>query len=219
MKKILLFASIAVLLASCSSKPQPKFELEVNIHDNSSLISKKFIVTQRIDGSVVYSDTIKIKKDQFLLKIPYKGPALLNISIPLSDVKDIMMAAEEGKIQLNIEGVNPFFSGTPLNDRLQDFYQGNDSISLLFKQLEDEYKSRPNPDSFTPAMRDEFRQRRDQLLSENTNRIVAFIKENVDNPIGEYYFMTHYITFSLERKKELMSFATDKLKREFGVLR
>jgi len=225
MKKILLFASIVALLASCS--PKPKFELEVNIHNNNMLMNKKFVVNQKIDGSVVYSDTIKIKKDNFVLEIPYKGPALINISIPGANIDDIMLAAEEGKIQLDIEGVKPHFGGTPLNDRLQAFYQENDSVSLLFQQLEKEtsdYQLQNKSISLTPRAKEEFqkkneefRQRRSQLLKENTDRIIAFIKENVDNPIGEYYFMTNYITFPVDRKLELNSFATEKLKKEFGI--
>lgn len=210
MKRVLLFASIAIIFASCSS--EPKFELEMNIHNNKSLQNKKLIINQSIDGSVVYSDTIKIGKDQFVLKIPYKGPALINVSIPESNVKDIMMVAEKGTIMLNIDGIIPHLSGTPINDRLQVFYLENDSVSLLFKQLEDEYELqyRANPQSI--QIREDFRANRSQLLKENTNRIIAFIEENVDNPIGEYYFMNNYITFPPERQLELLGFATDKLK-------
>jgi hypothetical protein len=180
-------------------------------------------ISQKIDGSVVYSDTIKIRKDNFLLEIPYKGPALMNVSIPGSNVDGIMMAVEKGKIQLNIDGIKLHFGGTPLNDRLQTFYQESDSISLLFQQLEKERELHIKTDPVTPQMKaefqkekEEFRRRRTQLLIENTDRIVAFIKENVDNPVGEYYFMTNYITFSMERKLELNSFATEKIKKEFG---
>ena len=211
MKKVLLFALITIFFASCSSGP--KFNLEVNINNNGSLMNKKFIVNQMIDGSVVYADTTKIKKDRFLLKIPYKGPALLNISIPGSNVRGVMMAAEEGKIQLTIDGAQLHFEGTPLNDRLQTFYLGNDSVSLLFKQLDNDYETQSKAGPLTPQMSEELRNRRTQLLIQNTDRIVAFIKENVDNPIGEYYFMTHYITFPVERKLELYGFATEKLKR------
>jgi len=225
MKKIFLFASIAAILASCSSKP--KFDLEVNIQNNYSLINKKFIVNQKLDGKVVYADTSKIKKEQFLLKLPYKGPALLNVSIPGSNVNSLMMVAEEGKVQLNINGTQLHFSGTPLNDRLQAFYQGSDSVSLLFQQLDKDwqaYDSQPRPAKLTPQMKaeyqqksDEYTQKRTQLLIENTDRIVAFIKDNVDNQVGEYYFMINYVTFPKDRKLELNSFATPKLKKEFGL--
>jgi len=225
MKKVLLFASIAALLAACT--PKPKFELDVNIRNNNSLMNKKFVVTQKIGGAVVYSDTMKIKKDQLLLNIPYKGTALMAVSIPESNINDIMMVAEEGQIQLNIDGVKTSMGGTPLNDRLQAFYLGNDSVSALFQQLEKDrsaFSSQPVPAKLTPKMeeelkqkRGEFLQRRTQLLNENTDRIIAFIKENIDNPIGEYYFMTTYITLPLDRKLELNNFATEKLKRESGI--
>lgn len=222
MKKIFLFASIVALFVSCSSKP--KFELEVNIHNNFSLTNKRLVIVQNIDGKIVYSDTVRIGNNNFILEIPYEGPALLNISILQTDINNIMMAAEKGRVQLTIEGAKTNIGGTPINERLQTFYNGNDSVSLLFEQLGKKYSLQNNTEPLTAKAKEElrlkseeFRQKRTQLLIENTDRLVAFIRENVDNPIGEYYFMTSYITFNVEKKLELNSFATEKLKKEFGI--
>jgi len=215
MKKIFLLSLIASLFASCSSGP--KFELDVNIRNNRLLIDKKLVVNQLINGSVIYADTIKIRKEKFLLELPYFGPALMKITIPGSNLKEIVMVAEEGKIQLNIDGVKPDFSGTPLNDRTQTFYNANDSVSLLFENLKKEYNIYSNTTQITAQMMEEYSQKRNQLLNENTDRIISFIRENVDNPIGEFYFAIHYIMFPLEQKLELNSFATDKLKKEFNI--
>jgi hypothetical protein len=128
-----------------------------------------------------------------------------------------MMVAEGEKIQLNYDGVKPKIGGSPLNDRLQAFYLGNDSVSLLFQQLDKNYQLQNKDGKATPQQQDEYTQKRSQLLKENTDRIIAFTKENVDNPVGEYYFMTTYITFPLDRKLELNGFATPKLKQPFGI--
>jgi len=215
MKKNVLFAVIAFLLATCTQ--HPKFELMVNIQGNKSLLNKKLIINQMIDGIIFYADTIKIKKEQFLLELPYKGTSLMNVYIPESNINNIMMAGEDGKIELNIDGIKAHISGSPINDRLQFFYQENDSVSQLFKQLEEEYQIKTNPNALTSQKRDEYIQKRTKLLIENTDRTIAFIKENVDNPVGEYFFMTHYITFPQDRKSELNSFATEKLKKAFKI--
>ena len=151
------------------------------------------------------------------MKIPYYEPALLKISIPNSNIDNIMMAAEEGIIQLDIEGVKTQFKGTPINERLQAFIQGADSVSILFDELNKEIDLKIKEGQSIASLREESRQKRTQLIIENTDRIVAFIKENIDNPVGEYYFRKHYITFILERKLELNSFASEKLKKEFGI--
>jgi len=216
MKKYLLFISIAIVFASCSSK-QPKFELEVVIKNNASLLNKKLVVTEMLDASILYTDTFKIKKDQFLLEIPYHGKALLFISILQSNVDEIMMVAEEGKVELNIDGTKTSVGGTLLNDRMQAFKNQGDSVAQLFKQIDKEYEILYNDPKSTPKMKEELRERRTQALTENTDRIVAFIKENVDNPVGEYYFRNNYVRYTYQRKMELSSFATDKLKKEFGI--
>ncbi|MDR0796096.1 MAG: DUF4369 domain-containing protein [Tannerella sp.] len=215
MKKFLLFASIAAIFASCSSKS--KFELDVNIRNNNSIMNKEIFVVQRIDGAIVSTDSAKIKKEQFSLNLPYKGAALMTVSIPESDVNEIMMASEEGKIQLNIDGVKPRIGGSPVNDRLQAFLQQSDSVSLLFQKLDNDYNSQNKTGTLTTQLTDDYRQKKSQLLKENTDRIIAFIKENIDNPIGEYYFMTNYILFPMDRKLEMNGFATQKIKDAFGI--
>jgi len=215
MKKILLLASIVVLIASCSLKP--KLDLEVNINNNNTLINKNFIVTYQVEGRTVYTDTVIIKKDNFSLKIPLEGKGLINIAISETRIRFLMLAAEKGKVNLTFDGLKPYFSGTPLNDRLQAFYNGNDSIYSLYSELNKEYELISGTDKYSLQKDEEISKKRTQLLIENTDRIVAFIKENVDNPVGEYYFMTNYLTFPPERKLELNSFATEKLKKEFNI--
>jgi len=214
MKKILLFASIVALFAACSSKSN--FELEVNIVDNESIIDKKLIVVYKVDGRFISEDTTKIRKNNFSLKIPYEGQGLLDISIPESKIYSIMMAVEKGKAQLKIEGDKPYISGTPINDRLQAFNLGSDSVSLLFDALDKELDLIRVSGSYTSEINDEFRERRMKLLRENTDRLITFVKENVDNPVGEYFFMTNYIMFPEHRQTEMRSFATERLKKEFG---
>jgi len=221
MRNFFLFTLVIATLMSCSSKP--KFELEVNINDNISLTGKKIAVCQKIDGVIVYSDTTEIKKNSFTLGIPYKGAALLYVSIPESDIFEIMMAAEEGKVQLDIDGVKAKIGGTPLNDRLQTFYNGSDSVSLIFKQLEKEFELENQAIPQNAKERDEadkryldYREKRNQLLIKNTDRIVAFIKENIDNPIGEYYFINNYILLPREIQLEMDKFISEKLKRDYS---
>jgi len=216
MKKILYLVLVAIFFASCSSK-QPKFELEVNIQNNASLLNKKFVVTQIVDGSTIFSDTFKIKKDRFVLDIPFQCPAMMNISIVQSNVNNVLMAAEKGRIVLNIDGTNTNFGGSPLNDRLQAFNNAKDSVFELFRQIDKEYEIIFGDPKSTPQMKEELRERRMMLLTQNTDRIIAFIKENIDNPVGEYFFRNNYIIYGSQRKTELAKFATEKLKKEFGI--
>jgi hypothetical protein len=216
MKKILSFALILFALVSCSTKP--KYEVAVNIEDNDSLINKKMIVIQRIDNAIKYSDTIKIKKHSFKLNIPYDGPALLFISVPDSKLQDVIIAAEEGSVSLNIKGGKTLISGTPLNDRLQTFYNASDSVSQLFAQLDEKFVELQNDSVFASEMATQYMLDRRRLIKENTDRIIAFTKENIDNPIGEFYFVNNYFMYSEERKMEMNLFMTDRIKKLLGFI-
>jgi heat shock protein HslJ len=215
MKKILSFTLLLVVFVACSSKT--KYELAVNIENNNSLRNRNFVVTQKIDGNDVFTDTLKIKGNTFSVKIPYDGQALLFVSIPETNVNDVMLAAEEGIISLNINGHDVTFGGTPLNDRLQAFNFGTDSVSQLFTKLDEKYQQLEKDGLATAETNEQYTIDRRQLLKENTDRIIAFTKENVDNPIGEYYFYNNYYMYSLERKLELNLFASDKIKKQLGI--
>lgn len=205
MRKILLLASIVAFFASCSSKSY--FDLEVNISNNDSLINKQLVITQRIDNTVVFSDTVLIKKKNFVLHIPDRGMSLLTVRIPKSMVNDIIMATEGEQGLLLIDENKPTISGSPINDRLQDFHNGNDSVFSLLNQLDVEFETLN-----TPNMYNEYVSKKTLILTQNTDRIIAFTKENIDNPIGEYYFLINFPVFPYERRSEMYEFATDKLK-------
>jgi hypothetical protein len=209
MKKYFLFAAVLAILASCSSKPQ--FELDVKIVNQPELINKKLVVSQKVDGVEVYADTVKIKKDELKLKIPYEGQALLFVSVLDTQFREVMLAAEEGIVSLNL-GDKVSFGGTPLNDRLQAFNLESDSVSQLFTQMEANYEQLTKQGLATDEASKQYVEGRRKLLKENTDRIIAFTKENVENQVGEYYFIINYYMFPLERKLEMNLFVTEKIK-------
>ncbi|MDR3339381.1 MAG: DUF4369 domain-containing protein [Candidatus Symbiothrix sp.] len=214
MKKILSLTFILVVLLACSVKP--KYELEVNITNNSSLIDAKMVLTQKTEGEVVYADTVKIKKGNFRLDIPYENSALLFVTIPNTAITNVMIVAEEGKVFLNIDKEKVSIGGTPLNDRLQVFYNGNDSVSQLFKQLEEKYVKLGEEGLSTPETGIQYSEARSLLLKENTDRIIAFTKENIDNQLGEYFYVSNYFMSPLERRLEMNLFITDRIKKQLG---
>jgi len=218
MKKIGLFVIIlAAILTSCSS--EPKYEVEVNIKNNSSLKDKEIIISQKVDGETTYSKVSTIKGDNFSLDIPAQKDALLFLVIPESDINEIMLAAGEGGsiIHVNIDGEKVNFSGTPLNDKLQSYIQATEAVSASFEKLDNDFSQLQEAGNLTTEAIENHKLERSQLLKENTDRIIAFIKENVDNPVGEYYFVNNYVMFPIDRKQEMQSFATDKIKKSIGI--
>ncbi|MDR1763302.1 MAG: DUF4369 domain-containing protein [Dysgonamonadaceae bacterium] len=205
MKSKFFLAATLVILASCSMKP--KFDLDITLNDKS-LIDKNMIVSEiRISegqtSDYIYTDTLRIKKDHFTVKLPYEGPALVFVSIPKSDNRfRQILVAEEGKVSLAIDSNKSVIGGTPLNERWQVYNNESDSISELFARLDRDGKL---AEDTTITRRD--------LLRINTDRIIAFTKENIDNPIGEYFFINNYTMMPEERRLEMNLFVSEKLKK------
>jgi hypothetical protein len=210
MKQFLLFV-VVVTMVSCSFGE--KFEVEVNIENNSTLIQKSILVTQSIDGEQIFSDSFNIKKQNFKFKLPYKGPAFVQISVPGVNLQNAFFAAEAGIITLHIDGSKVNCGGTPVNDRLQAYRNESDSVSNLFKAIDDKFASLQNEPKADQEALDALVVERRALIKSNTDRTIAFTKENIDNPIGEYFFMSNYIIFPTERQLEMNLFASEKIKK------
>jgi len=205
MKSKMFLAVTLVFLAACSS--QPKFEFDITLKNNKYLINKEIVInefkiTKAPDKGMVYSDTFKIKGEHLSLKLPYDGPAIISVSIPKSENNFItLLAAEEGKVTLEIDGNSNQIGGTPLNERWQEFRNASDSVSNLFKRLEqDGYLAEDSTIT------------RSDLLRMNTDRILQFVKDNIDNQIGEYLFINDYNMMPMERRLEMNLFVSDRIK-------
>lgn len=218
MKKILLFTALIVLLASCSNKP--KFGITGSI-EGDELDSCVFKVEQTLRGEVIFSDVTKIKNNKFKLSVPYTKPAVMSGIV--SDVNNktlnrfIFVTEEEGKIDININGNKVSVTGTPLNDRLQDYLQVSDSMGQLLDALNDKYRHYFDEKTATQEIRDEYQTERTRLVEENTDILMNFMKENIDNPLGEYYFMVYYIMMRPEDKERMTAFASDEIKEKMGL--
>jgi hypothetical protein len=210
MKQFLLLIAV-MLMVSCSF--EKKFEVEVNIENNATLIGKSLFVAQSIDGEQIFTDSVKVKKRNFKFKIPYRGPAIVMISAPNTILQSVFFAAEEGIISLNVNGEKVSFGGTPINDKFQAYRNEADLVSASFKEIDNKYALLSNDPKADPKALDELLEKRRQLIKSNTDKILVFTKENIDNPIGEYFFLSNYIIFPMERQLEMNLFASEKLKK------
>lgn len=199
MKRLLyLLPVIAVLLASCTKKN----ELNGTFTNKSN------------DGKMVYLLTMKSLKDNFEPvdsvivqngKFKFELKETTEPSVGYLVVKDaaqgtpngIPFVYENGNIEVSIDSVAKA-TGTAMNDKCQVFF---DKLSGVVKQLDalDMKIAQATDDS----VRTKYIAEMDGLNKEMGNVGYSFVKENIKNRIGEFYFVSFMNMFSDEQVKEL----------------
>lgn len=214
MKKIILFAAFLTLLAACSKKQRYTV---VGSFDDRSFNNKEVIFRNVMDASATVDDTITIKKRAFKWKGSVETAEVRIAVIPSVRVESFIVVLEEGTITVDVRGNRAFVGGTPLNDKIRERNRQNQSIVDRLNEMDQAYRERTESGTpLTPQEEETYRTERYALLVKNTDDIIAFTKENIDNVVGKFFFMKYYQGFPPERKAEMMSFATDELKAIYG---
>ena len=210
MKKIIFLTLAVIVLCSCSKKE--KYTLDGVVSDpdfdNGSLISQ-----QIADSKIVSADTILIESGKFSFTGIVDSVCLKSVYSPdIEGVMPFVYVVEKGNINIEIKDGLVKVGGTPLNDKLQEF---NDKFMVnqkIGRDLITEFSKKQEAETATQEEEDELRETLSKLAAENTATMLSFAKENIDNILGEYCFMSFYIYVDPQTREEMDSFATPKIK-------
>lgn len=204
MKKLLyLLPVIALLLASCTKQN----ELNGTFANKSN------------DGKMVYLLSMKSLKDNFEPidsvivqngKFKFKLKETTEPSVGYIVVKEaaegtpngIPFVYENGTIEVVIDSVAKT-SGTPMNDKCQVFFN---KLSDVVKQLDAlDLKIYQATDD---VVRQGYMSQMDALNKQMGTIGYDFVKENIKNKVGEFYFISFMGVFSDEQVKELQALSS-----------
>lgn len=209
MKKLLyLLPVIAVLLASCTKQN----ELNGTFANKSN------------DGRMVYLLSMKSLKDNFEPidstviqdgKFSFKLKSTTEPSVGYIVVKDaaqgtpngIPFVFENGTIEIKIDSVAKA-TGTPMNDKCLVFF---DKLSGVVKQLDalDSKIYQATDDS----VREGYIAQMNVLNKQMGSIGYDFVKENIKNKVGEFYFISFIGILSDEQIKELQALSSPEQKK------
>lgn len=211
MKKKIIFSllALAMLLASCSDK---------NAYTISATFSGK---AETKDSTMVYLfedprgtiaiDSTMVMGGKFTLKGSQEKPAMRYISMLVAERYPMMLPfiLEPGNISLAMDEMITI-SGTPLNDKMK---AESDRIEKKFDELEKEYNqgmASVNSEEEQAALEAKIDEGQKQIIDE----LAVFIKENLDNPIGTYYFINSAQMLSQEQTKDIIAAMPEEVKAD-----
>lgn len=214
MKKILYFLPIlAVLLSSCSQKN----ELTGTLTSPDCNGKQVYLLTMKdFDSPFLPTDSTVIENGHFHFKLNDSTPVgvgyILIKDAPASIPNGIPFVYEKGGIDVKIDSVARV-TGTPLNDKSQAFY---DELSVVAKKADaiGEKMSNDQDDSNRQQL---FKELMD-VNKEASGVIFKFVKNNIDNKVGEFYFIHFSQAFDESQVNELLESATPEFKTKVETL-
>ena len=219
MNKLFLVLITIVVCLSCTSKGEYSIK---GIAPKDFDGQKVYLINQREDG-VESVDSAEIKEGKFSFNGTQVKPAIYIIS--LGDLKNsgnpayqAILLVGQGKISVDMTGNKVKIGGTPVNDAFQ---KKIDAESILYEReevLNQKYAS-IDPSTLSEdeieKINNEFMSIDDSIKMLNLN----FVKENINNPLGEGMFFALANRLSLEEIEMVISNAGNEFKsKETGKL-
>ncbi len=181
-----LFLSLIVLLLASSCADKQAFK-----------VTGKF-ATNDFNGKTIYLlnlqqeklDSAKVENKEFKFKGSTKEISETCLIQYDQQYRSAVIFPEPGTIDVSIDDAfRPHIKGTPLNDNYQKFsdeiyvtldnsWQVNESLG---KELEE-----------GKITEQEVKAKREALVNDFSSKIYGFIKQNINNPVGELSFLENY---------------------------
>lgn len=218
MKKIIFFLfAIAMLAASCAEKDAFTItgKLPNGEYDGQQVYLKT--LGENWNGKeLVAIDTVNVVDGQFVFKgLAKEGPMLHYIVLddaPESMKKPLAVVVEPGHIEVSLDSVSSV-KGTSINNSLQSY---NNKIKSLYNEVGNLSK-KTEDSTATAEQREDLGKQIGKKFDQMNDETYNFVKDNIKNQIGTYYFLANSYRFSPDQLKELAGSIDEKYKGDEKV--
>lgn len=206
MKKILcILPVLAVLISSCSHKNELTGTLPTSDYDGKQV----YLLTMKdFDSPFDPADSTVIANASFRFDLKDSQPegvAYIVIKDASPEIPNgIPFVYEKGKIKIEIDSVARV-TGTPLNDKSQAFY---DKLQVVSKKAEG--IGEKISQTLDETERQQYLADFASINTEASGIIFDFVKENMKNKVGEFYFIHFSEAFDENQTKELLAGASSE---------
>lgn len=219
MKKI-IFTLGCLIIASLSNAQDSiqthttDYTLKVEFH-NRDLNGKKVFLQDLDMNTLGFAkiDSTTIEADCF----EFKGVAPEKPFVAFLIIEDAQrplanFLLESGNIEIKVDSTASFLSGTQINDSLQAFLTRQNALRASMDSLTRAFRA--ETEKGTPS--EEFQKKTESEFNDAANNLISdlfnFTKENIDNPLGEFFFATTANYLNFDQKEELFPLISDQLK-------
>ncbi len=211
---MLAISAIALVFVSCSDKKNAYTLTGTLVHDN---VNGHTVYLQKynFDSKDWYPvDSTKVENESFQFKgIASDTPSVMSIRVLDADIQTSFIA-QPGTIRI-LDDTASFITsvtGTPLND---DYNKVQENLKMMIdkaRDFQDRVKEAREKGGITKELYNEYLERATQQPDAYVKSAFDFVKPNITNPVGEYYFLDLSYNFTPEQLKELLAMTTPQFR-------
>lgn len=215
MKKIIFFLSaIAILATSCGEKDAFTItgKLPSGEYDGQQVYLKT--LGENWNGRELISiDTVAVANGQFVFKgLAKEGPMLHFIVLddaPENMKRPVAVIVEPGQIEVTMDSISSV-KGTSVNNSLQAY---NTKMKAASEEMRNLYKQFSDT-TITAEKKAELEKEAQASYEKRTAETFNFVKDNIKNQLGTYYFLMNSYAFDVDQQKELLAGLDEKYKTD-----
>lgn len=216
MKKIVLLSALALFFIACQNKSE--YTISGSLTDNT-YEGEKVYLEQWTDSIMVTVDSANIVDGTFTLKGETEKAVLRFITLGnMNNKARSMVMVEPGKIDITYDSLF-HISGSAINDKFTVFNLKQKDLTTKIRSLSDQYNSAMVDGTMSDTLDAELTSAYEQVANEAQTLSYDFIKDNIDNELGQYLFMTSSGMFDADQQKEILAKTTDEYKAKANIKR
>ena len=214
MKKFALLLSVAALLFATSCTDKNAYTVTGKVADAKLNGKEVYLQELSTDGQGFTSiDTTTIENGTFSFKGKTDSIAVRFISVAAENQHPALFILEAGNIEINIDSV-PTIKGTPMNDQYQIFANKSEEVNKKLVALGSQYQTAVSNNTITPELMEKLQSEGKSYSEQLAKLIFDYTKTNMQNPVGEFFFMASGAAFSEDQLRELLTLASPKFKKD-----
>ena len=218
MKQLVMISAAALLLAACSEKPGYQISGKVN---NPALEGKNVYLCAVEEGTPVL-DSALVQNGSFMFKGVQDQLALRKLKFSEADVEpmraiegedapfSVTLALDNSKLQVALDTLSDV-GGSVANDAVK-------TLKTELRTLRDKQESLvADMKSEDEAVTSEAVKKAEAIEEEISEKVAAFIKGNIDNPLSGKLFYDFRYNISEDTQYQIADVATDSFRAIPGV--
>ena len=214
MRKFLFLSAIAVIFAACQSKSDYTIIGEVI---DSSFEGQEVVLAQISDNEMVTENAATITNGKFEFKGEAETPLLRFITIGEGQNQvGTIVVLEPGKIKVAYD-TDFLVSGTSINNNFNAFNANQKELNEKMMSLSNQHGEATADETMTDELDAEIRAEINKTVEATRALSFEFVKENIDNELGQHIFMSSAAMFETEQQKEILALADDEFKSNENV--